>query len=288
MIIVTGATGQLGSQVVEALLTRVPADQVGVSVRDTGEAAELAARDVRVRRGDFTDPDTLATAFENATQVLVISAGIRGEDRAVAAHRSAIDAARAAGAQRIVYTSHQAAAADSRFSPARGHAATQRYLADAGVPFTALRNGFYATTVPRLIGPALETGTIAAPADGPVSWTGHGDLAEAAAAVLADPGRLDGISPPLTATETLDLTDIAALLSEITGRRIDRVVVEDEQWLHDQVDAGVPEAAAEFTLGLYRAARHGEFAVTDPTLTDLIARPTTPLRTLLQDHVARS
>src|SRR6478736_2854109 len=108
MIIVTGATGQLGSQIVQQLLERVPAAEVGVSVRDPGRAADLTAGGVRVRRGDFTDPDSLAHAFDGATQVLVVSANVVGEE-AIAQHAAAIDAARTAGAQRILYTSHQAA-----------------------------------------------------------------------------------------------------------------------------------------------------------------------------------
>jgi NAD(P)H dehydrogenase (quinone) len=118
MIIITGATGQLGSQIVRQLLERVPADQVGVSVRDPGRAADLAARGVRVRRGDFTDPDSLADAFEGATRVLIVSANETG-GAATARHAAAIDAARAAGAQRILYTSHQGASADSLFARSR-------------------------------------------------------------------------------------------------------------------------------------------------------------------------
>ena len=178
MIIITGATGQLGSQVVGQLLERVPAGKVGVSVRDPERAASLAARGVRVRRGDFTEPDSLAGAFEGATQVLIISASETG-GTAVAAHAAAADAARAAGAERILYTSHQGASADSLFAPMPDHAATERHLAGTGTPFTALRNGFYASTIPHLLGRALETGELVAPADGPVSWTAHADLAEA-------------------------------------------------------------------------------------------------------------
>jgi NAD(P)H dehydrogenase (quinone) len=101
MIVITGATGQLGSQIVHRLLERVQADRVGVSVRDPGSAAELAARGVRVRRGDFADPDSLVDAFEGATQVLIVSANETG-GAAVALHTAAIDAARAAGAKRVL------------------------------------------------------------------------------------------------------------------------------------------------------------------------------------------
>src|SRR4051794_3312600 len=125
MIIVTGATGQLGSQIVQRLLERVPASQVGVSVRDPDRAAGLAARGVRVRRGHFTDPESLADAFEGATQVLIVSANETGGS-AVAQHTTAIDAARAAGAERILYTSHQGAGPDSRFAPMPDHAASEQ------------------------------------------------------------------------------------------------------------------------------------------------------------------
>lgn len=279
MIVITGGTGKLGAQVVERLLRRVPAERVAVSVRDVGRAGDLAARGVRVRRGDFADPASLAEAFEGATQVLVVSTNETGET-AVARHRAAIDAA--AGA-RVVYTSHQAAAEDSLFSPMPDHAETEAYLAKTGAPYTALRNGFYAATVPLLLGGALETGELVAPADGPVSWTAHADLAEAAAAVLADEGRFDGPTPPLTAPVALDLSDVAAVLTALAGRTIRRVVADDEEWVASLTGHGVPAGQAEMLLGMFRAARRGEFATTAPDLEDLIGRPAVPLRSVLED-----
>src|SRR5690242_8362571 len=124
MIIVTGATGRLGRQIVDRLLARVPAAGVGVSVRDPRRAEEWAGQGVRVRRGDFADAASLAHAFEGATQVLVVSVDAMGEE-AVARHRAAIDAAVAAGARRLLYTSHMGASATSLFQPCRDHAATE-------------------------------------------------------------------------------------------------------------------------------------------------------------------
>lgn len=284
MIIITGATGKLGSQIVHQVLDRVPADEVGVSVRDTGRAADLVARGVRVRRGDFTEPDTLADAFEGATQVLIVSASETGE-AAVAQHVAAIDAARAAGAKRILYTSHQAATADSLFAPMPDHAATERYLAGTGTPFTALRNGFYATTVPYLLGPALETGELVAPADGPVSWTTHADLAEAAAIILVDEDRFDGATPPLTAPAALDLDDVAGILTELTGRTIKRVVAADDEWTAGLVGHGVPAGTADMMLRMFHASRRGEFATTGSALENLLGRPATPVRSFLEGVV---
>ncbi|CCH18607.1 NAD(P)H-binding protein [Micromonospora lupini] len=286
MIVVTGATGQLGSLIVDRLLERVPASALAVSVRDVDKASNLAQRGVRVRAGDFTDAATLAHAFEGADTILIISAAIRGPG-AVVANRAAIDAAHAAGAKRILYTSHQAASRHSLFPAQLTHAETEEYLAGLGVPFTALRNGFYASTLGYSIGAALETGQLVAPTDGPVSWTAHTDLAEAAAIALTDDGVLDGITPALTASEALDLEAVAALLTDITGRSIRRVVVGDDEWRAAAVEGGMPAAAADFTLGLYRAARRGEFDVTDPTLEGLIGHAPTSARSVLEAIVAR-
>ncbi|MFC4037383.1 NAD(P)H-binding protein [Dactylosporangium siamense] len=280
MIIVTGATGHLGSQIVARLLERVPADTVGVSVRDVGKAAALAERGVRVRAGDFTDPATLRHAFEGASQVLVVSASIRGAG-AVAANIAAVDAACAAGAKRVLYTSHQAASKDSLFAPQATHALTEEHLAGQAIPFTALRNGFYTSTLGHYIGAALETGRLVAPQDGPVSWTDHADLAEVAAVALARGGVLDGVTAPLTAPELLDFEAVAGILSDLTGRTVVRVVVDDEEWKAGAVERGMPPQAADFTLGLFRAARRGEFAVTDPTLETVIGRPAVRARAVL-------
>lgn len=285
MIIVTGATGQLGSQIVRRLLEHVPADGIGVSVRDPEQATELTARGVRVRRGDFTDPASLVDAFEGATRVLVVSAATTGAE-AVDLHTTAIDAAVKAGAERIVYTSHQAAAADSRFAPMVDHAATERYLAQTGTPFTALRNGFYAASIPWMIGQAVRTGELIAPADGPVSWTTHADLAAAAALILAGDTEFDGPTPPLTGPAALDLNDLAATITELTGRPIRRIIADDEEFAARMAAHGAPTERVALTMGIFRAARRGEFATTTADLDTLLGRPARSARTVLTEIVS--
>ncbi|WP_326641588.1 NAD(P)H-binding protein [Nonomuraea fuscirosea] len=285
MIIVTGATGLLGRQIVERLLARVPAGRIGVSVRDPEKARALADRGVRVRQGSFADAGSLAHAFEGAAQVLIVSVDLMGEE-AVRRHRTAIDAAVAAGARRVLYTSHMGAAAASRFQPCRDHAATEDALRACGVPFTSLRNGFYAANALRFLGDAPSTGQADLPADGPVSWTAHEDLAEAAAAILADEGRFDGPTPPLTASQALTFADIAGQAAEITGRPITRNTVPDERFVHGLTGHGVPAEAAEQLLGAFTAARAGEFAATDPALATLLGHDPTDLPTLLRRHLS--
>lgn len=171
MIIITGANGQLGRAITENLLELVPAGQIGVSVRDPEKARDLEGRGVRVRRGDFDDAASLDHAFEGASQVLIVSSNSSSES-AVSQHPTAIDAAKTAGAERILYTSHMGSNPSSPFPPMHNHAGTEEELRESGVAFTFLRNGFYASPTPMMmLGNALETGELAAPEDGPVAWT---------------------------------------------------------------------------------------------------------------------
>ncbi|MCY1047065.1 SDR family oxidoreductase [Corallococcus sp. bb12-1] len=289
MIVVTGATGQLGRLVVEQLVTRVPVDRVAVSVRDVQKAQELAARGVRVRRGDFTDPKSLEHAFEGASQVLIISsnASAYGGDP-LAQHRAAIDAARSAGARRIVYTSHMAASRSSAFPPMLDHAATEQMLGESGLAWTSLRNGFYAESALFLLGRGLKTGVFEAPADGKVSWTTHADLAEAAAVILADEGRYDGQTPPLTAAQALDFGTLCDIASNVLGRPLRRSTVSEDDMRAKLEASGMPAHVVAISLGLYRASRDGEFAATDPTLQKLLGRAPTGMREVLAEQLGRT
>jgi NAD(P)H dehydrogenase (quinone) len=132
-----------------------------------------------------------------------------------------------------------------------------------------------------LLGHALETGEVVAPEDGPVSWTDHADLAEAAAIALTEDG-LDGPTPVLTGSEAVDLAGLAAIASEVGGRRIRRTVVTDARYREHLVGNGVPEPAAEMLVGLFAASRRGEFAAVDPTLGRLLGRPSLTVRDVLK------
>lgn len=282
MIVVTGATGQLGRAVVENLLRRVPADQVAVSVRDLGKAADLAETGVDVREGDFGDPAGLRRAFAGADQVLIVSANKLG-DEARRLHRTAIEAARAAGARRILYTSHMGARPGSPFLPADQHAGTEADLAASGSAYTSLRHGFYAESCLFMVGDGLRDGELRTPEDGPVGWTARADLAEADAIILAGEGRWDGITPPLTASEAVTMAEVAAIASEVTGREVRHTVVGDAEWREAKIAGGTPAMYADMLLGTFQAARRGDFAAVDPTLGTLLGRPPRTLRDVLAD-----
>lgn len=286
MIVVTGATGQLGRAVVQGLLARVPADQVVASVRDPAKASSLAAAGVHVRTGDFNEPHDLDGAFAGATQVLIVSADKLGEE-ALRLHWNTIGAATRSGTRRILYTSHIGAQAGSPFAPADQHAGTEADLAASGVAFTALRHGFYAESCLHMIGDGLKAGELRTPDNGPVSWTARADLAEADAAILAQDGHWDGITPPLTAAQPVTMAEVAAIASDVAGRKVRHVTVSDDEWRAAKIAAGMPAIYAEMLLGTFRAARCGDFATTNRTLESLLGRPPIAFRDVLVAATAR-
>lgn len=285
MIIVTGANGKLGRAVVEQLLKRVPAEQIGVSVRDPNQALKLQECGIRVRRGDFDDSESLHYAFEGASQVLIVSTGIMGEagiPHGIQQHQAAIDAAKKAGASRMLYTSHMGSSPTSNFAPMIHHAATEELLKASGMPFTSLRNGYYAASALMLIGGAIKTGELIAPEDGPVAWTVHSDLAEATAAIISEQ-KFDGMTPNLTGPEAIDMEGIATIASEVLGRTIRRIVVSDEEFRDRMLSQGVPEASVNMRMGVFLASRQGDFAQVDPALAHLIGRPPVSIREVLKE-----
>lgn len=271
MIVVTGATGQLGQEVIHQLLGTVPPGQIVASVREPHKAAALQALGVQVRQGDFSQPQGLGAVFAGAEQALLVSVNQLGET-ALSMHRAAIAAARAAGVRRLLYTSHMGARADSPFLAAADHAATEAMLAEAGMPFTALRHGFYAESGLHMIGRAFESGELRVPEDGPVSWTTRSDLAQADAIILREHGQLHGVTPALTAPQAFTMAELASIASQLTGRDIKHVTLTDEQWLGEAIAQGRPAALAGMLLGMYQAARRGDFATVDPTLEILLGR----------------
>ncbi|WP_433041935.1 NmrA family NAD(P)-binding protein [Dactylosporangium sp. CS-033363] len=275
MIVVTGATGALNGATVAHLLDHLPARDLVVVARDTAKASSFAERGVEVRRGDYAEPDSLPAAFAGADQLLLVSSNDPNAD-AVSLHRTAIDAAVAAGVGRILYTSHQAAAPDNPFAPGNSHFATEQLLAATGIPWTSLRNGFYAHSLQWLAGPWRETGVIAVPGDGPVSWTAREDAAEAAAAILLAGGGYDGPTT-ITAPAAVTFAELAEIAAEVSGRPIGYQLMDEQDWIAAQES---PHRTG-FLLGFYQAARAGFFAGVDPLLGKLLDREPLTVRDAL-------
>jgi uncharacterized protein YbjT (DUF2867 family) len=281
MIVITGATGVLNGTTTDHLLRSTPADQIVVVARDVDKAARFAERGVAIRYGDYDDPASLPEAFAGADQLLLVSSNDPTAD-GVSLLSSAIDAAKQVGVGRVLYTSHQGAAADSPFLPARDHAATEELLAASGLRWTSLRNGFYLHSLDWLLGLWRETGVISVPVEGPVSWTSRTDAGVAAAAIIAADSTAHDGPVTLTASDAPTFAEIAELASDVTGRRIGFEMVDRDDWVRAQVEGGSNETMARFLLGMYDAASGGFFAGTDPRLRTLLGREPRTVR----EHLA--
>lgn len=283
MIVITGATGALNGATADHLLDRFDPADLAVVARDPARASRFAERGVEVRRGDYADPASLPSAFAGADQLLLVSSSDPAAD-AVALHRAAIDAAVDAGVGRVLYTSHQGAGHGSPFRPAADHAATEDLLRDSGLPWTSLRNGFYAHSTAWLLGPWQATGTVSVPVDGPVSWTAREDAAEAAARIIAAPEPIEG-PVTITAPDAPTFAELTTTLSELAGRPVGFEVLGADEWTARAVTAGQDPRMVGFLLGMFEAAAEGRFAGTDPLLGELLGPAPRSVRAVLAEQV---
>lgn len=274
-IVVTGATGHLGRLVVESLLERgVPAGEIVATGRSTAKLADLADRGVVVRRADYTDPVSLKEAFDGADKVLLVSSSEVGQR--YAQHVNAVDAARDAGVGLVAYTSITRANS-SGMVLAEEHRATEEYLRESGMPFVLLRNNWYLENYTDQLPVVLEQQTLVGSAGlGRVSAATRADLATAAAVVLDTDGHEGAVYE--LAGQPVTLTEVAAAITEVTGRDVTYVDLPTERYAQVLVDAGVPEPFARVLADSDLGISRGDLHETSGDLRRLIGREPTTLR----------
>jgi NAD(P)H dehydrogenase (quinone) len=276
-IAVTGATGQLGQIVIEKLKQKVPAFDIVALVRSPEKAAKLG---VASRAADYTKPETLEAALSGVDTLLLISSNEIGQ-RAVQ-HLNAINAAKKAGVKRIVYTSLLHADV-SPLNLAPEHRDTEAALKASGVPYTILRNGWYAENYTASIGGALAGGAfIGSAADGKVSAAPRLDYAEAAAVVLTGIGH-EGKTYELAGDTAWSLTELAAEISKQTGKDIPYKDLPPADYAAALKSFGLSEGLAEGLASWDVDMSKGALFDDGKQLSALIGRPTTPLSATVAD-----
>ena len=271
-IVVTAATGHLGRLVIDELLERVPAGQVVAVARNAAKAAPLAARGVEVRVADYNDPVALAKAFGAGDTVLLIS-GL--EANRVAQHQAVIDAAKAAGVERIAYTS-VLGGPEADFDLAADHITTEQAILDSGLPYTFLRNGWYHEVYTEQIAVQLEHGVIGSAGDGRIGSASRRDYAAAAAVVLTGQGH-EKTAYELNGDTAWTLTEYAAELSKQSGKDVAYNNVPADTHVGVLTGTGLPEPLARIFVDVDNAIERGRLAGRGSDLARLIGRPTTPL-----------
>ncbi|PJA25728.1 MAG: NAD(P)-dependent oxidoreductase [Alphaproteobacteria bacterium CG_4_10_14_0_2_um_filter_63_37] len=261
-IVITGAAGHLGTLTTQALLDRgLSTDKLRLTSRDPAKLAPFAAQGAATVRADFGDAASLEAAFAGGEVLLLISGDAPNELR-IAQHRAAIDAAKHAGVKRVVYTSFSNPSPASLFTFGAVHGDTEDYLKSSGLDYTLMRNNQYFENLDSAIPHALESGVLAQPgATGKVAYIGRGDIARALATVLTESGH-EGKTYEIAGTRALDLSEVAAALSAASGKTIQAVDADPEQFGAMLAQFGLPPYLVEALLGMYAAVAAGEMAAT--------------------------
>ena len=264
MLMVTGANGNLGGQVIANLLELVGPSGFVAGTRNPQSdfARDLAAQGVAVRRADFDDPETLAAAFEGVEAALFISTYAPNSER-LGQNRNAIEAAKAAGVRRLAYTSFAGASATATADhTVQVHWPTEQALIGSGMDYTILRHALYADIMVGDLDETLATGVLRrASGSARCCYIARDDLGLSAATVLAKPGHENRIYTE-TMAEALTCDQIAGLMSEVFGREVRYQAVPSAEWAQYMTDHwGVPLELSKSSIGTMRAIENGEFDI---------------------------
>jgi NAD(P)H dehydrogenase (quinone) len=283
-LLVTGATGKLGTKVVETLLKTVPASQLVVSVRNPEMADKLRTRGVEVRHGDFDQPETLDAAFAGIDRLLIISADGDNETR-IRQHTDAVAAAERAQVKFIAYTS-LGNASESKLFLAPPHQATEEAILKTGIPYSFLRNNWYLENeIPSIQGVIAGAPWVTSAESGKVGWALQQDYAEAAAAVLAGNGHENTIYE--LSGKLLTQEEFVSALGTVLGKEISVQQVDDDTYAGIMKGAGVPEFILPFLVGIQKGIRDGELEVESNDFEKLLGRPATPVNEALGQIVSQ-
>ncbi len=280
MILVTGATGHFGKEVINFLLKKgIEARQISALARSPEKVQDLEAKGINIIAGDYNDYASLVTAFKGVDKLLFISSSDIAHR--LQQHKSVVNAAKEAAVNHVVYTSFQRKD-ETEKSPLYGfikvHILTDKWLKESGLTYTILKNNVYMDFIPFFIGnDVLETGTIYLPAgNGKTSFALRSEMAEAAAGILASSGHENKVYD-FTNTEAYSYADVAKYITEATGKEINYVSPTVEEYTQASANTGISPLNISVALG----QAQGELDTTSYDLGNLLGRKPT----ILQDYL---
>lgn len=282
-ILVTGATGRLGSGVLECLMQRSAPANIVALARDHHKAQGLVLKGIEVRYADYSNYDTLVSAFEGVDTIYMVSA-VAFTDR-TAQHKNVIDAARFSGVRHVIYTSIQRTSDD--LCPIEGvtdsDIATESMLENSGMFFTIVRHPLYANDLPMFIGAQAALEGFSCPAgDGRIALACYQELAEAGAVLLSQDGH-ENRRYLLNSGQAWSFSDIAETLSGLTGKPITYESISSPAFMLAREREGWPAHVAQFLSGWYAAIKAGAFDESSGALEELLGRKPKQLESLLKD-----
>lgn len=281
MILVTGATGNLGSATIEFLLKKIPAREIAALVRDTTKATALAEKGITLKQGDYFDYPALVTAFAGVDKLLFISSGTM--DKRTEQQLNVVNAAKEAGVKHIYYTSFPNSGTASAFIAGESHIATEEAILASGIPYTLLRNNLYMDVLPMLLGDALNSGQFHFPGgNGKVSFTLRNDMAEATANLLLADGQENTVYD-FTNNTSYSLHDVVATLKQVTGQNVNYVDVPVEAFEEGLKSHGMPAEHAAIFASMGTAMKANEFNLQSTMLEDVLNRKPVSLHEFIKN-----
>jgi NAD(P)H dehydrogenase (quinone) len=282
MILVTGATGQLGQIVIEKLSEKIPTNQIAALVRDACKADHLIAKGVNVRVGDYQNGESLLAAFQGIDKLLLISSN-DFNDR-LGQHKNAIDAAVKAGVKHVFYTGVTMNNINS--SPLKPlleeHYLTEAYIKASGLSYTFLQNSLYAEVIPLFLGEnVIETGVFFPAGEGKVAFALREDLGEATANILVGEGH-ENQTYNLTSSEVISFAEVAAILSELSEKAVSYINPESEVFEGTLKQFGLPEPIIQMSVMFAAGIKNNDFNKTYDSLERFLGRKPTNIRTYLK------
>ncbi len=283
MILVTGANGHFGKATIDFLLQKgVPPASIAGLVREQAKGADLKAKGVGVKIGDYSNYQSLVDAFGGVDKLLVVSGTDLGNRSAQ--HENAIKAAKQAGVKHILYTS-VALNQESENTPlgllGQTHLYTEKVIKESGIAYTILRNNMYLDFLPMFLGEkVLETGVFFPAGEGKVAFALRGEMAEAAANVLTGEGHENKVYH-VSNSQAVSFGEIAAILSSLTGRQVPYLNPSTATYIDALAGAGVPKESAGVFAGIGEAIKQGELAPPTAHLETLLGRKPTSIKEFL-------
>ncbi|MFD2571563.1 SDR family oxidoreductase [Spirosoma soli] len=276
MILVTGATGQLGKAIIEQLLKKTAIDQIAALVRDSSKAAYLMEKGVNVRIGHYDDPDALDKAMQGIEKVLLVSGG--DADNGLQQHQNVVDAAKKAEVQCIAYTSRFMKDPNSLAnSLMTRHFQTEDYIRESGLNYVLFRNILYMDAIPIFLGPAVLNSGIFLPAgEGRVSFALRSDMGEAMANVLVE-APCDNQVYTFSGAQSYSFANVAATLTELSGKTVTYTPVDESSFKAQMKQRGVPEGMVQRIVDFMIDIKNGQEAGISPDLEMMLGRKPTSL-----------
>jgi NAD(P)H dehydrogenase (quinone) len=283
MILVTGATGHLGKATIDSLLEKgIAASDIAVFVRDEQKAADLKEKGMQLRRGDYTNAESLKTALKGIDKLLLISSSDMG-DR-MTQHKNVINAAVENGIKHIIYTGIDIKSFETTAIShvAQIHQDTANYIKGTGIAYTILNNTLYADLVPAFAGEhAVDSGIFFPAGNGKTPFVPRTEMAVAAAVVLSTPGH-ENKEYVIAAEKAYSFAEIAQMISEITGKEVKYLAPDTDTYIAALVKAGVPKESAAFFAGFGTAIGNHEFETHHSDLRALLGREPIGLKEFLK------